>query len=74
MSTAHSSLARPAVFADAERGITAFLSGIARMIEDRRTFRSTLRDLRALSIRQRDDLGIAGLDMKAVAREAMQSR
>jgi uncharacterized protein YjiS (DUF1127 family) len=71
MSTTHT--ARPAVF-DAERGLKAVLSPLVRKIADWRIYRDAVRELRALSIRQREDIGLAGLDMTAVARKATLAR
>jgi uncharacterized protein YjiS (DUF1127 family) len=73
MSTTHIKLARPAVL-DAERNLKAVLSPLFRKIADWRIYRHAVRELRALSVRQREDIGLAGLDMAAIARKATLAR
>lgn len=55
-------------FARIERTIDGLIERIARKIAERRAYRRTLKTLRAMDMRQREDLGFAGLDLRAIAR------
>jgi uncharacterized protein YjiS (DUF1127 family) len=69
MTTSTIGASRSTVLAYAEQANGIF----ARMrdaIESRRVYRRTLEELRALPERQREDLGFAGADLRAVARAA----
>jgi uncharacterized protein YjiS (DUF1127 family) len=70
MTTAAFAPSRFGVLGAGERTELGILAPIWKALEDWRTYRRTLQALRALDMRQREDLGIAGLDMKAVARDA----
>lgn len=72
MAQATLSPSRPGVFSDAEQTININVAGLRRRLGEYRTYRRTLAELRALSIRQREDLGFAGLDMADIARAAMR--
>ncbi|MBA3324365.1 MAG: DUF1127 domain-containing protein [Rhodobacteraceae bacterium] len=61
---------RPGVFADAEQVANGWLTQLHGALAARRVYRRTLAELRALSMRQREDIGIAGLDEKPLARAA----
>ena len=64
--------ARPGLFASAEQVAAGLPTRLRGALAARRVYRRTLAELDALSIRQRDDIGIAGLDLKALARVASQ--
>lgn len=71
MTTATRAPFRPEVFADFDaRSIRGLLAPLHRAWTDRRTYLRSLAELRALSIRQREDLGIAGLDLADIAHRA----
>jgi len=63
---------RPGFFAVGER-TDGIIATLRRTLAEYLDYRRTLAQLRALSIRQRDDLGIAGLDMQDVARAATRT-
>ena len=63
---------RPGVFGDAERTVAAKAAGLRQALARYIEYRRTLSELRALSLRQREDIGFAGLDMTDVARSAMR--
>jgi uncharacterized protein YjiS (DUF1127 family) len=54
-----------------ERRVPQVLAALGRAWRQYRSYRQTQAELRALSIRQREDVGLAGADLEAVAREAV---
>lgn len=61
---------RPGVFGQAERTVATKAAGLRKALARYLDYRRTLSELRALSPRQRDDIGLADLDMTDVARSA----
>jgi uncharacterized protein YjiS (DUF1127 family) len=57
-----------------ERLIPQLMAAVDRAWRRHRTYRETQAQLRALSIREREDVGLAGADVDAVAREAVYRR
>ena len=51
-------------------GVQQRLARVARAWRTYRVYRATAAELRALSVRERDDIGLAGADLDAVARKA----
>ncbi len=65
---------RPGIFAAGASADQGFFASLRAALERYLDYRRTLAQLRTLSIRQRDDVGIAGLDLKSVARAAAEAR
>ncbi len=63
---------RPGVFADAERTVLSHAAALRNALAEYRLHRRTVAELRALSIRQREDLGFAGEDLAEIARAALR--
>lgn len=61
---------RPGAAADRSFGFTNLTAAWVRAWNDYRAYRSALRELRGLSLREREDVGIVGLDLAQVARAA----
>lgn len=59
---------RPGIFADVERTLNTQAGRLRKALADHRLHRRTLAELRALSMRQLEDIGYAGADLDAVAR------
>jgi uncharacterized protein YjiS (DUF1127 family) len=57
-----------------ERLIPQLLAAAGRAWQRHRTYRENQAQLRRLSIREREDVGLAGADVDAVAREAVYRR
>ncbi len=70
MTTALLAPFRPGAFAGPERA-DGPIARLRAALAGRMAFRRTLAELQGLSIRQREDLGFAGLDLAAVARGAI---
>ncbi len=71
MTTQRLATSRPGVFAEIDaRFIPNLLGALRRAWSRNRVYSRTHAELRALSIRQREDLGFAGRDLAAIAREA----
>ncbi len=62
---------RPGIFADAERILNTEAGKLREALARRRVYRRTLAELRALPMRQLEDIGYAGADLAAVARAAV---
>ncbi len=69
MTTAESAPSRLLADRD-ERPALSPLAALRRAWTDQRTYRRSLAELRAMSIRQREDLGFAGLDLEAITHAA----
>lgn len=71
MTIAHTAPSRRGVAAEAGQPLLRdLIAPLREAWSKRRAYRTALHDLRALDVRQRDDLGVAGLDLAAVARKA----
>mgnify|MGYP000855396388 CR=1 FL=1 len=62
--------ARPGMFDGGERLALGLVARLRGALDDYRTYRRTMTELGALTARQREDAGFAGLDLKAIARDA----
>lgn len=71
MTTATFAPNRPGVFTRRGERIASPLDSLQRAWRDYRAYRSALAELRALSIRQREDLGTVGYKPEAIARAAI---
>ncbi len=71
MTTAAFATSRPGVFERRGEPAADALASLKRAWRDHRAYRAALAQLRALSIEQREDLGIAGYEPEAVARAAI---
>lgn len=72
MTTATFAPSRPGVLAGGdELNLPNPIAQLRRAWATYRDYRKTLAELRAMTVRQHEDLGIAGLDLKAVAQRAI---
>jgi uncharacterized protein YjiS (DUF1127 family) len=55
-------------------GFDGFFARIRGALADRAAYRRTLAELTAHDVREREDIGLAGADLEAVAREAVYGR
>lgn len=63
---------RPGVFAESDaRFIPNLLAPLRRALSDMLLYRRTLAELRALTTRQREDIGLARRDLAAIAHRAV---
>lgn len=66
--------AHPGIFADAEQTLNSGTAKIRKALADYRLYRRTLSELRALGMRQIEDIGFAGADLETVARASVANR
>ena len=71
MTTATFAPSRPDVQGRGGERISQTLAALKRAWRNHRAYRGALAQLRALDIRQREDLGIAGFEPETVARAAI---
>jgi uncharacterized protein YjiS (DUF1127 family) len=60
------------LFAGVEQTAAGSIAHLARRFADWRDYRRAVAELRALDMRQREDLGLDGRDMRDVARAALR--
>ena len=70
MTTTTFTPSRPGLLVEADRLASRWLTQVRSALAARRAFRRTLAELDALNMRQREDIGIAGLDTTEIARAA----
>jgi uncharacterized protein YjiS (DUF1127 family) len=56
--------------AELERQAGSLTDALRRTWREHRTYRATLAALTALDVREREDIGLAGADLEAIARKA----
>jgi uncharacterized protein YjiS (DUF1127 family) len=59
---------RPGIYVDVEQTLNSYAGRLRKALADHRRYRRTLAQLRALSMRQIEDIGYAGADLASVAR------